>query len=307
MSNLRVLYGAALGFAAAVAPCVASAQVQAPPAGPPLGVTGTIRFYGDFPSRYVASRNVEVWLPPGYASDTAARYPVLYVQDGQNAFDPATSYAHVDWGLDETMTSLIAAGSVRPAIVVGIWNTQARWREYMPAKALGKDSTFDVAVPGVPPVPAPALSDAYLRFMVEELKPFVDSAYRTLPGRANTFAMGSSMGGLISAYAVMEYPNVFGGAACLSTHWPAAGGAFVNYLRHALPDPSSHRFYFDHGTATLDSLYAPYQRRVDAAMQAAGYALGRTWVTRVFPGADHSERSWRTRVDVPLVFLLGKP
>ena len=307
---MRILRFGLLAGAAAVAalPAWAPAKAQgAPPvAGPPLGVTGTIRFHGDFPSRYVASRNVEVWLPPGYARDTSARYPVLYVQDGQNVFDPATSLWHVDWGVDETMTALIAAGTIRPAIVVGIWNTALRWREYMPARALGKDSTFDVGVPGVPPVPGPALSDAYLRFVVEELKPFVDSTYRTLPGPANTFLMGSSMGGLVSAYAVMEYPNAFGGAACLSTHWPAAGGAFVEYLRHALPAPATHRFYFDHGTATLDSLYAPYQRRVDDAMQAAGYALGRNWVTRVFPGADHSERSWRARVDVPLVFLLGK-
>ena len=308
---MRVLrYGflpAAAVLAAVVPWAPAQAQGASPVAGPPLGVTGTIRFHGDFPSRYVASRNVEVWLPPGYARDTTARYPVLYVQDGQNVFDPATSYTHVDWGVDETMATLIAAGTIRPAIVVGIWNTPARFQEYMPQKALGPDSGFASGVPGMPGIHGPALSDAYLRFMVEELKPFVDSAFRTLPGPANTFVMGSSMGGLISAYAVMEYPGVFGGAACLSTHWPAAGGAFADYLRHALPDPSSHRFYFDHGTATLDSLYAPYQRRVDAAMQAAGYALGRTWVTRVFPGADHSERSWRTRVDVPLVFLLGKP
>ena len=293
-------------LAAAIVPPRAAAQVAPPPAGPPLGVTGTIRFYGNFRSRDVAPRNVEVWLPPGYARDTTARYPVLYLQDGQNVFDPATSYTGVDWGVDETMTRLIAEHAVRPAIVVAIWNTPARFQEYMPQQALGTDSAFSSGVPGLGMVKGPALSDAYLRFMVEELKPFVDSAYRTRPGPSDTFVMGSSMGGLISLYAVMEYPQVFGGAACLSTHWPAADGAFVTWLAGRLPPPASHRLYFDHGTETLDSLYAPYQARVDAAGRAAGYTEGRNWISRVFPGADHSERSWRVRVAGPLVFLLGK-
>ena len=296
---------AAIALAAALVPVGAAAQAAAGVKGPPLGVTGTVRFLGNFPSRLVAPRNVEIWLPPAYDRDTVQRYPVLYVQDGQNVFDPATSTFGVDWGVDETMTDLVASGAVRPAIVVAVWSTPERFREYMPQKALHPDTGFDAAVPGLPPIHGPALSDAYLRFLVEELKPFVDSAYRTLTGPANTFVMGSSMGGLISAYAVIEYPSVFGGAACLSTHWPAAGGAFVPFLARSLPDPRSHRFYFDHGTATLDTAYDAWQRRVDDAMQAAGYALGRTWVTRVFPDAEHSERSWRARVGVPLTFLLG--
>jgi predicted alpha/beta superfamily hydrolase len=302
----RVAAAVALALGAALAPPAAAAQAAPPVAGPPLGMTGTIRYYHDVASRYVAARDVEVWLPPGYAHDTAARYPVLYVQDGQNVFDPATSYTHVDWGVDETMTRLIAERAVRPAIVVAIWNTARRFQEYMPQRALGPDSTFASGVPGLPPVPGPALSDAYLRFMVEELKPFVDSAYRTLPGPADTFVMGSSMGGLIAAYAVTQYPQVFGGAACLSTHWPAADGAFVPYFARSLPPPASHRFYFDHGTATLDSLYAPGQRRVDEAMRAAGYVAGLNWISRVIPGADHSERSWRVRLAQPLIFLLGR-
>lgn len=296
---------AAAALAAAVVSVPAAAQVAAPVPGPPLGVTGTVRFFGAFPSRFVAARDVEVWLPPDYDRDTAARYPVVYAQDGQNVFDPATSYGGVDWGVDETMTDLIASHAVRPAIVVAIWNTPARFQEYMPQQALGSATVFASGVPGLPPVKGPAVSDAYLRFLVEELKPFIDSTYRTLPDRANTFVMGSSMGGLIAAYAMIAYPAVFGGAACLSTHWPAADGAFVAYLARSLPPPATHRFYFDHGTATLDSLYDPWQRRVDDAMRAAGYALGRNWTTRVYPGADHSERSWRVRVAVPLIFLLG--
>ena len=285
-------------------------RAQPPIPGPPLGVTGTVRFHRELPSRHVAPRHVEVWLPPGYERDGSARYPVLYVHDGQNVFAPATSYAGVDWGVDETMTRLVGEGRVRPAIVVAVWNTPARLLEYMPARAIDAGVASGAIPTGIPNFQASrdsVRSDAYLRFLVEELKPFVDSAYRTRPERAHTFVMGSSMGGLISLYALAEHPRVFGGAASVSTHWPAGNGAMVDYLRTAPLLPAEHRVYMDHGTATLDSLYAPFQRRADSVLRALGFAEGRTWTTRVFPGADHSERAWRARVEEPLVFLLGAP
>ena len=119
--------------------------------------------------------------------------------------------------------------------------------------------------------------------------------------------MGSSMGGLISAYALCEYPHVFGGAGCVSTHFPAGKGAVIDYLAKNLPKPGAHKLWFDYGTETLDALYEPYQRRMDAVMKAAGYTEGRDWITKKFPGAEHSEKSWRARVDQPLTFLLGAP
>lgn len=298
----------ALGVACIVA-LPTAARAQQPPAlpGPPLGVTGTVRFHGAFPSRFVAARNVEVWLPPGYDRDAKTRYPVLYVHDGQNVFAPATSYTGIDWGIDETMTRLIAEHRVRPAIVVAVWNTPARMAEYMPQKALPAGAhEFASGIPGFPAVKDSVKSDAYLRFLVEELKPFIDATYRTRVGPRDTFIMGSSMGGLISAYAVSEYPSVFGGAACLSTHWPAGDGVVIDYLARSLPSPKTHRFYFDHGTATLDASYAPYQLRADSVFHRGGYVDGKSYVSRVFPGADHSERSWRVRVAEPLVFLLGR-
>lgn len=283
-----------------------SAQRASSPAGPPLGVTGTVRVHPWFPSRFVTARHVEVWLPPDYERDASARYPVLYAHDGQNMFNPATSYAAVDWAADETMTRLIAERRVRSAIIVAIWNTSARFAEYMPAGAVVDTGAIATGVPGVPAIEGPLRSADYLRFLVEELKPFIDTAYRTRTGRDDTFILGSSMGGLISLSALLEYPRVFGGAACVSTHWPAAHGAVVEYLRGKLPPPGNHRLYFDHGTATLDSAYAPYQERVDAIVRDAGYLEGRNWITRVFPGAEHSERAWRVRLEEPLVFLLGR-
>jgi enterochelin esterase-like enzyme len=266
--------------------------------------TGRIEKHPGFPSRFVAPREVDVWLPPGYAANAATRYPVIYAQDGQNLFDPATSYFGVPWSLDRAMLRLIAARRTAGAIIVGIWNTPARFSEYMPRAAA--HGLVNFAVPGIPAVRAEALkSDDYLRFLVEELKPFIDRTYRTIGDASHTFLLGSSMGGLISAYGVVRHPEVFGGAACLSTHWPAGDGAAVDYFAQHLPAPRDHRFYFDYGTETLDAAYEPYQQRTNAALRAAGYVEGVSWITRKFPGAEHSEKSWRERAEIPLEFLLA--
>lgn len=261
---------------------------------PALQATGHVDSYQDVPSAHVAARNVDVWLPPGYTDHPRRRYQVLYMHDGQNLFDPALSYTGIDWDVDGAMTRLIATGQVREAIVVAITNTPLRGAEYMPAKAVPTDRRGQL------------LSDPYLRFLVEELKPAIDATYRTKPDRADTFVMGASMGGLISAYAMSEYPDVFGGAGCVSTHWPAEDGVVIDYLAAHLPQRRTHRFYFDHGTATLDASYAPYQQRMDDVLTRAGWRRGRDFDSREFPGAGHNERAWRDRVDVPLQFLLGR-
>jgi predicted alpha/beta superfamily hydrolase len=265
---------------------------------------GRIEKHPAFPSKFVAAREIDVWLPPGYDADQAARYPVIYMHDGQNVFEAGTSFGGSSWEVGHAVERLISAGKIRGAIIVGVWNTgKGRFEEYLPQKAVsGADVTHYA---GKAKVSAANLrSDAYLKFLVEEVKPFVDRSYRTESGAAHTFIMGSSMGGLISAYALAEYPLVFGGAGCVSTHWPAGDGRVIDYLAQHLPKPGAHKFYFDHGTTTLDAQYEPYQVRMDAVMKAAGYTTGRDWITRKFEGAEHSEKSWRERVEVPLQFLL---
>jgi predicted alpha/beta superfamily hydrolase len=280
----------------------APAPAPIPVTGP--GVTGTVLRYPAFHSSHVAARNVDVWLPPSYGKDPTKRYPVLYMHDGQNLFDPATSYGNVDWAVDEAMTSLVEKGAVREAIVVGIWNTPKRREEYMPQRAV--QGNVHMNVPGAEDLDATDIvSDRYLEFLVKELKPFIDTTYRTLPGRADTFVMGSSMGGLISQYAMSQYPDVFGGAGCVSTHWPAGNGIALDDFAAHLPDPATHKYWFDYGTATLDASYEPYQQRADAILRKGGYVEGQNWITRKFEGAEHSEKAWRLRVDQPLVFLLG--
>ena len=300
-SMLRTLVTTAIVLSAIVSARAAPQPV--PVTGP--GVTGTVLRYPSMPSRHVAARNVDVWLPPGYDREPDKRYPVLYMHDGQNLFDPATSYGGVDWGIDETMTRMIAAGEVREAIVVGVWNTPKRREEYMPQRAV--QGAIDFNVPGSTAArPEDIISDRYLAFLVEELKPFIDANYRTLPDRADTYVMGSSMGGLVSQYAISKYPDVYGGAGCVSTHWPAGNGIALDDFAAHLPDPATHKYYFDYGTATLDGSYEPYQLRADAILRKAGYVEGRNWITRKFEGAEHSEKAWRLRVGEPLAFLIGK-
>jgi predicted alpha/beta superfamily hydrolase len=264
-----------------------------------------VKRHEKFNSKFVDARNVDVWLPAGYERNRSKPYPVVYMHDGQMLFDATTTWNHLEWGIDETMTRLISEGKIREAIVVGVWNTPKRFAEYMPEKAI-----TDTGVK--PRKDAPAIkreqivSDNYLKFLVYELKPFIDNTYRTLQGRKDTFIMGSSMGGLISAYAMSEYPHIYGGAGCVSTHWPEGEGVVIDYLKTHLPDARTHKFYFDYGTETLDAKYEPYQRKMDEVMRNAGYKEGKNWVTKKFVGAEHSERAWSQRVDVPLTFLLHK-
>lgn len=276
-----------------------------PPAVLHPRVTGYVEHLAPIDSQFVDRRYVDVWLPPGYFSATtkARRYPVIYCHDGQNIFDPATSFIGVDWGVDETLTRLIAGNQIPEAIVVAVWNTPKRLSEYMPQKPFERVKESDLPDMFKPARRQP-LGDAYLRYLVGELKPAIDARYRTLPGRESTSIIGSSMGGLISLYAICEYPEVFGGAACLSTAWTVAGGITARDLQKALPDPKTHRIYFDYGNETKEDNYEPLQLLVDSQMKAAGYQEGRNWVTKKFPGEEHSERAWQKRVHLPLQFLL---
>lgn len=272
---------------------------------PPINATGTLDSWQDFPSRHVSVRTIDVWLPPGYASDQPRCYPVVYMHDGQNLFDPDQVFNNTDWDVDGAMTRGIARGQLPPAIIVGIGNSPTRrFQEYMPA-IVPQGERVETGVAGRPGFASTDIrSEAYLHFLVDELKPFIDRHYRTRPGRADTFVMGSSMGGLVSLYAIAKHPQLFGGAAAVSTHWPAGGGVMVDWFAGHLPPPASHRIWMDHGDGTLDAAYAPYQKWMDAAMQQGGYREGANWQSRVYPGTEHSEVAWRARLPEILAFLL---
>lgn len=269
-----------------------------------------------FQSAHVPARDVTVWLPGGYRDD-GPPLPVIYMQDGQNLHEDARSFGGVSWGAGETAARLIREGRIPPVIIVGIENSAARGREYLPRRIydLLPESSRAMLRAGWG---APQ-SDAYLAFLVRELKPFVDAHYRTRTDRGATFIMGSSMGGLISLYAQTEYPEVFGGSASLSMHWLLgnSGGplpppalytdqvlrAFETYMALSHLTPARHRIYIDRGSETLDARYEPYTAPFEAFMRRAGW--GETFDSRVYPGTDHSEKAWRARLADPLTFLLA--
>jgi enterochelin esterase-like enzyme len=278
--------------------------------------SGTIKHFEKFNSGFISARNVDVWLPEGYNSQT--KYAVLYMHDGQMLFDTTNTWNHQEWGVDETLTQLKKDNKIKDCIVVGIWNSNTRHSDYFPQKPFEslpkkqQDSLYQLNRKQNQALFATKVqSDNYLKFIVKELKPFIDSSFSTLPNRKNTMIAGSSMGGLISMYAICEYPSVFGAAACLSTHWlgimPTENNpvpkTFMTYLKNNLPSPKNHKIYFDYGTATLDAYYKPFQTQVDAIMTAKGYS-NKNWLIKEFVGDDHSEKSWRGRLAIPFEFLL---
>lgn len=272
---------------------------------------GTFTQIKQFKSQYVNSRNIDIWMPKDVSKEK--RYSVLYMHDGQMLFDSTNTWNKQEWKVDEVMTKLIKENKINDCIVVGIWNDGTyRHADYYPEKSLEflpdtlKDRIINNDLKGKPN------ADNYLKFMVEELKPYIDSIFPTLTGTNHTFIAGSSMGGLISMYAFCEYPNVFGGAACISTHWPGSfynqpliPESFLNYLSKSLPYSGDRKIYFDYGTETIDKYYEPWQLKVDKIMNEKGYTKT-TWITNVFPGADHSEKSWSARLEFPILFLMGK-
>lgn len=258
----------------------------------PKVVSGRIERISDFKSQYVTSRNIDVWLPENYSM--SKKYAVLYMQDGQMLYDPDITWNKQSWNVDDVISGLIKNGEIRNTIVVGVWNdSKLRHFDYFPQKPFEsltvteKDTVqSQLKKSGRSDQVFSPNSDNYLKFLVTELKPFIDKKYSTHKDRAHTFIAGSSMGGLISMYAICEYPDVFGGAACLSTHWT---GTFTNdnnpfpesvlkYLSKNLPDPKNHKIYFDCGDQTLDALYPDIQKKADAIMVKAGYS-SKNWKT----------------------------
>lgn len=277
----------------------------------PIVAYGKIVRFTKFPSMHVQSRTIDVLLPNGYTPKK--NYPVLYMHDGQMLFDDAQTWNHQEWGLDEAL--LEYADTLQPCIIVAIWNADSlRRAEYFPEKALQyipediRKEFIDSEFYGK------ALGDEYLLFLVQELKPFIERMFSAYSTPEHNFITGSSMGGLISLYALCEYPDQFSGIAGLSTHWPGSvdikgsliPNAILTYLSMKLPIfKGGKRIYLDHGTLGLDSLYMPYQESMNALCKSAGYDESQ-YQFHLDEDADHNEEAWRNRLHIPLQFLLKK-
>ena len=244
------------------------------------------------------------------------------MHDGQMLYDATTTWNKTAWEVDDVLSTLEKTGRIKETIVIGVWNgDKTRHADYFPQKPFEKlkksekEAIYAAARTNGASVfnNFQIYSDGYLKFLVKELKPYIDSHYAVSTKAEDTFVAGSSMGGLISMYALCEYPKIFGGAACLSTHWPGIFSmegnpipdAFIAYMNKTLPKANTRKIYFDYGDQTLDALYPPLQKQVDSLMEAKGYTDS-YWMTKFYPGDDHSEKSWSKRLHIPFEFLLKK-
>jgi predicted alpha/beta superfamily hydrolase len=259
----------------------------------PHTLTGDFRTHSKFHSKFLPTdRDVLVYLPPGYGDDRRRRYPALYLHDGQNLFDGATSFVPgQEWRVDETAQALILSRAIEPVIIVGIYNTgKERVEEYTPSA----DPKFKVG----------GKADLYGRLIVEELKPFVDAHYRTKRDAADTGLGGSSLGGLVTLYLGLRYPSIFGKLAVLSPSVWWDGHRIVREVRALRAKPRT-RVWLDMGTdeganATADA------RLLRDALVAKGWRLDRDLKYFEAVGAKHSEAAWAERVEPVLRFLFPK-
>jgi predicted alpha/beta superfamily hydrolase len=279
-----------------------SVEFNEPGASGPLvyasTLTGDIRTHHLFHSPELRNaRTIMVYLPPGYDDALDERYPVLYMHDGNNVFDARTSAAGVEWGVDETAQALITQGRIRGVIVVAIFNTPQRTKEYTPFE----DSEY-----------GGGLGDAYLEFICATLKPFIDKTYRTLPQREHTGLAGSSLGGLISLYGLFKRADAFGFAGAVSPALWWSKRKIFSFIRHA-PRPPSIRLWLDMGTEEgepagplVEYKKGPADcRRLVKALTDKGYRPEGEVHYEEVEGGRHHELDWAARVDRMLLYFFG--
>lgn len=243
-----------------------------------LTVTGDVRTHPKVASDLLElPRDLIVYLPPGYedADNAETRYPVLYLNDGQNLFNESTSYAGIEWGVDEAVEDLILDGDIAPMIVVGIYNTENRDDEYTPGLKL----------------------DAYGQLVVNELKPMIDNLYRTQPDAAATGIGGSSLGGLAALAIAKDHPDTFGQVVALSPTLHVDGRTAASVLGDGLSALAGKTIYLDMGNAPTDN----YPEAGDPVADAEGFvaalnAAGVDHTFAVIDGADHHEDDWADRI-----------
>ncbi|KAA3656539.1 MAG: esterase family protein, partial [Calditrichaeota bacterium] len=242
-------------------------------------ITGKVDYYSSMTFPGILDRDVIVWLPPGYTTGEQ-KYPVLYMHDGQNVFDPATSYLGFDWRADETADSLIRTGKMEPILIVGIYNSEQRTADYSDT----------------------ATGRAYQKFIIEKLKPFIDKTYRTKDGPQNTAVMGSSMGGLASFLLAWNHPSIFGKAGCLSPAFIAPFDSAITMVQFAT-EKKNIQLYLDNGTEGLEAKLQPGCDAMLHALRQKGYADGKDIRWYLDEGAEHNEPAWARRLWRPFLFL----
>lgn len=259
-------------------------------------LTGNIHAHTHFASKILRNdRDVLVYLPRGYRRNRRERYPVLYLHDGQNVFDAATAFGHVEWSVDETAQRLIRSGLMEPTIIVAIANTGAnRIHEYAPTRGVIDEQ-------GKRKKRSRGLGQKFGRFIVEELKPFIDKLYRTRPEAEFTGLGGSSLGGLSTLALGLWFPHVFTRLAVMSPSiwWD---DCVIYDIVDAIEDGAKPalKIWLDTGT------HEPGWERAGVLrdkLVAKGWRLYDDLHYEEFAGADHSESAWAARIEQVLRFL----
>jgi enterochelin esterase-like enzyme len=249
---------------------------------------GSLDKYKNYHSRFLpAARDVIVYVPGVYDGNPQRRFPVLYLQDGQNLFDPATSFGGVTWRVRETADRLVAEGKIQPLLIVGIYNAgKQRIREYTPSRArkLGGGG-----------------ANRYGKMLVREIMPFIESKYRALAGPAHTGVGGSSLGGLLAMYLGLNYPEVFGRVAALSPSVWWNQRWILNFAARRR-QRSRPRIWLDTGTQEGMHTTSDARKMRDVLLER-GWREGRDLRYQEIPGGQHNEAAWAERVGPFLQFL----
>jgi len=257
-------------------------------------LTGNIQHHSAFPSKILGNRrDVLVYLPKGYRRSRTRRYPVLYLHDGQNVFDAATSFAGVEWGADETAQRLTVANLIEPVIIVAVANTgEDRIHEYAPTAA---------SLDPLKRLQSKGSLRVYGRFLIEELKPFIDRKYRTRREPEYTGLGGSSLGGLATLVLGLWFPNYFTRLAVMSPSvwWDdCAVYKIVDAIDETARPPL--KIWLD--TGTREEGWERARELRDRLMQK-GWRLDDDLLYLEADGSDHSEGAWAARMDPVLRFL----
>jgi predicted alpha/beta superfamily hydrolase len=254
---------------------------------------GRLRLHSRFPTSYLSTpRDIVVYLPPGYDAD--AKYPVFYLQDGQNLFNPATAFNGHDWRADIVADELIRSGAIEPLIMVGVYNTGVRRiSEYTPTR----DSDTHKGGKG----------DRYAQMLTRELKPFIEHEYGARRGAEDTAVGGSSLGGLVSLEAGLMYPRVFGSLAVMSPSVWWDHRSIVEMVR-AFNSPVHPRIWLDTGTEEGDDAQQVLAdtRLLRDTLVERGWREGTDLSYTEITGAGHSEWAWGARFGEVLRYFFGK-
>lgn len=301
---IRAFVGLLLALALAACASVAPA---------PVG-KGTFVEWDNLETDGLPAQHVSIWLPPQY--NARKPLPVLYMWDGQNLFDPAKTHYGKAWMAQDVLAKMVAAGEAEPHIIVGIWSPAGkdRYRVYLPQFA-AEGATGEVAADIARTAGGPVASKRQLDWVADVLKPRVDATYRTQAAPADTTIVGSSMGGVMSCYSVIERPDIFGRAGCVSAHLALAdpelapkheaeiAAIWDDYLDARLGEPDGRRIWMDHGTEKLDAYYGPWQEMLSADLTSRGWHEGEDFTARVYQGAEHDEIFWNQRMPEMLAWL----